>query len=59
VTRLTLFAALVFVALKERLVINLRIVNKLIILDAYPMPLQFNLIKALKGKIAILVINSL
>ena len=59
VIKLTLFATLIFIALKERLIIDLKIVNKLIIPDIYPMLLQFNLIKALRGKIAILVINSL
>jgi hypothetical protein len=57
VTKPTPFAALVFVATKDRPVIDLRIVNKLAVPDAYPLPLQSDLIEALRGKKAISVID--
>jgi hypothetical protein len=39
IIRPTPFTALVFVATKEYPVVDLRIINKLTILDIYPMPL--------------------
>jgi hypothetical protein len=55
----TPFTAPMFVAAKDRPVINLRILNKLAVPDAYPMPLQSDLIEALRGKMAISVIDGL